>query len=92
MKASISKRRIYYDCDVDLAIEHELKAERAASLGRAGAALERALAAWRAAPGPETLREAQKRLWYLVVQREAMGLRRHRDLYEAYAVPKAWWY
>ena len=77
---------------MDLAIEHELKAERAASLGRAGAALERALAAWREAPSPDTVREAQKRLWYLVVQREAMGLLRHREVYELYAVPKTWWY
>ena len=75
---------------MDLAIEQELKAERAASLGRAGANLERALADWRAAPSPATTREAQKRLWYLVVQREAMGLRRHRDVYEVYGVPQAW--
>jgi len=77
---------------MDLAIEQELKAERAASLGRAGAALESALAAWRAAPSPTTQKEAQKRLWYLVVQREAIGLRRHRDVYELYGVPKTWWY
>lgn len=77
---------------MELAIEQELKAERAASLGRAGAALERALEAWRARPGADTLREAQKRLWYLVVQREAMGLRKHREIYDAYGVPKTWWY
>jgi hypothetical protein len=77
---------------VDLAIEHELKAERAASLGRAGAALERALAAWQKAPGTGTASEAQRRLWYLVVQREAMGLRGHREVYEVYGVPRPWWY
>ncbi len=79
--------------DVDLAVEHELKAERAAALGRTGAALERALDAWRSTPSEATAKEAQKRLFYLVVQREAVGLRRHRDVYELYAVPKAWqWY
>jgi len=77
---------------VDLAIEHDLKAERAASLGRAGAALEHALATWRESPGPASVREAQKRLWYLVVQREAMGLRRHREVYEIYGIPRSWWY
>lgn len=77
---------------MDLAIEEELKAERAASLGRAGAALERALAAWRGQPTPDALREAQKRLWYLIVQREAMGLLKHRDVYDAYGVPLTWWY
>ena len=77
---------------MDLAIEHELKGERAASLGRAGAALDRALAAWREAPSAATTNEAQKRLWYLIVQREALGLRRHREVYELYAVPKSWWY
>ena len=77
---------------MELAIEQDLKAERAASLGRAGAALERALADWRSAQSPHTLREAQKRLWYLVVQREAMGLNRHREVYEVYGVPKSWWY
>ena len=77
---------------MDLAIEQELKAERAASLGRAGAALERALDAWRRSPTPTNVREAQKRLWYLVVQREAMGLNRHREVYDVYAVPRGWWF
>jgi hypothetical protein len=77
---------------VDLAIEQELKAERAASLGRTGAALERALAAWRENPSVDLEREAKKRLWYLVVQREAMGLRRHREIYDVYGVPRGWWF
>lgn len=77
---------------MDLAIEQELKAERASSLGRAGAALERAMTAWRETPSPEARREAQKRLWYLIVQREALGLFKHRDVYETYAVPSGWRY
>ncbi|MBL8953860.1 MAG: hypothetical protein JNK82_23995 [Myxococcaceae bacterium] len=76
----------------NLAIEPELEAERAASLGRAGRRLEVALAEWRASPTPETLEEAQTRLWYLVVQRESIGLRVHRDLYELYDVPTTWRY
>jgi hypothetical protein len=78
---------------MDLAIENELKAERASALGRAGAALEKAMADWRAAPlDGERRAEAQKRLWYLVVHREALGLYRHHDVYELYAVPRSWWY
>lgn len=78
-------------------IESELQKERASSLGRAGEALERALSEWReaSAKGADAaaLRaEAQKRLWYLVVQREALGLRRHRELYDLYGIPKSWWY
>ena len=78
-------------------VEKELQRERATSLGRAGAQLEQALAAWRDAQAKgddagELRKEAQKRLWYLVVQREALGLRRHRELYELYAIPKSWWY
>jgi hypothetical protein len=78
-------------------LEGELQKERASSLGRAGAALERALAAWREATrnGSDVAAakaEAQRRLWYLVVQREALGLRRHREIYDLYGVPKSWWY
>jgi hypothetical protein len=78
-------------------LEGELQKERASSLGRAGAALEQALAAWREAHSNSgsaavAKAEAQKRLWYLVVQREALGLRRHRELYELYGIPKSWWY
>ncbi|MBK7860350.1 MAG: hypothetical protein IPJ65_17410 [Archangiaceae bacterium] len=74
-----------------LAIEAELQHERAASLGRAGRALERALAQWRASPTDDTLKEAKTRLWYLVVQREALGLYHHRDVYQHYGVPRGWY-
>ncbi len=78
-------------------VESELQKERAASLGRTGAQLEQSLEAWRTAQARGgdvgALRaEAQKRLWYLVVQREAVGLRNHRDVYELYGIPRAWWY
>jgi hypothetical protein len=84
-------------------LEKELQRERATSLGRAGAQLEQAMAAWRnahangeaeakGADPAELRKEAQKRLWYLIVQREALGLRRHRELYDLYAIPKSWWY
>ena len=33
--------------------------------------------------------EAEKQRWYLIVQREAMGLRHHGDIYELYRLPDA---
>lgn len=33
--------------------------------------------------------DAEKQRWYLIVQREAMGLRHHGDIYELYRVPDA---
>jgi hypothetical protein len=31
--------------------------------------------------------DADKQRWYLIVQREAMGLRHHGDIYELYRLP-----
>ena len=33
--------------------------------------------------------EAENQHWYLIVQREAMGLRHHGDIYELYRLPAA---
>jgi hypothetical protein len=33
--------------------------------------------------------DAEKQRWYLIVQREAMGLRHHGDIYELYRLPSA---
>jgi len=33
--------------------------------------------------------EAEKQRWYLVIQREALGLRQHADLEEMYPLPPA---
>jgi len=83
--------------------ERDLHSERAAALGRASRELEAALAAYAAAedacaadPSPGTrahrqaaLAHAGERLWYLVIQREAIGLRRHDELLEGLRVPHA---
>ena len=79
----------------------DLQAERAAGLARATERLEMALAelaradaVLAAAPTPiarelrrEALAHAGERLWYLVIQREAMGFSRHEMLYEVLRVP-----
>lgn len=86
-------------------IERELQGEKANALKAAIAALEDALAALRtadaalAAPGVpppglaarrhDLFAEAAERLWWLVVQREAMGLVHHDIFLEALAVPRA---
>lgn len=78
---------------MDLVIERELHAERATVMRYAGEALEKAVAAWRDLPADRALlQEAQRRLYYLIVQREAVGLYRHHDVFEVYGVPRAWWY
>jgi acyl-CoA reductase-like NAD-dependent aldehyde dehydrogenase len=87
--------------DEESPLELELRRERAQALSRAGERLEAALrelaqaeAALRAAPGPalvgardEAVALAGERLWFLVVQREAMGLRDHRMLDEVWPIP-----
>lgn len=86
------------------AVEAEVIAEQAASLGRAARRLERALAVLAALDAgqplplpemgrpalktrPEMLAEAREALWFLVVQREACGLRNSEDVLTAYRIP-----
>ncbi|HET6438959.1 MAG TPA: DUF6665 family protein [Anaeromyxobacter sp.] len=80
----------------------DLQAERASALARASERLEAALAELAAADAAraskpsstadarrrEALAEARERLWYLVIQREAVGLRRHETLYEVLRIPR----
>jgi len=70
-------------------IEQELAAERAGALARAFEALERALHDLEHGRGrrEHLFEEACERLWYLVVQREAIGLTRHQVLFEVLRVP-----
>jgi len=90
--------------DEPLAVEIEIRAEKARALGRTARAFGQELARLRAfeghlstlplrerlklAPELHALRKsAARRLWFLVVHREALGLRRHDDVYEVYGVP-----
>jgi hypothetical protein len=92
--------------DTPLAIEVEMRSEKASALRRVASRLESLLKeleeterALRARSGLERARfvarhrelraEAEKQRWYLIVQREAMGLRHHGDIYELYRVPEA---
>lgn len=84
-------------------IEKELASERASALRRIATTLEGLLSrlaaleaelvsaadrAPRLAAHEALRREAERYLWYLVVQREAIGLRRHDEVYEVYKVPR----
>ena len=74
-------------------IDYEIIEEKAATLGRVTARLEATLAALEAAEDPAlraSLREeAAEWLWYVVVQREAIGVTHHDALFEAYRIPPA---
>lgn len=78
------------------ALERDLQAERASALARIADLFDKALEAWEALESgevpPLASREAQlarrtelrdltaERLWMLIVQRETVGLRDHREL------------
>ena len=72
------------------ALHHAFAGESAASLGRLGRAVERAIARLRVSP--ESTREdgeyaCAEAVWLYFVQREACGLTRHDAVIESYAIP-----
>lgn len=71
-----------------LSVEAEILAERAEALGRSGRAVERALAAMRAAPPGETrvalAFAAAEAVQALFIQREMMGQRSHAEIIRLY--------
>lgn len=78
------------------AVDAEIIEEQASSLGRAGRRLEKAIAELKAADGASAvseanraalLAEAREALWFLVVQREAMGIRGASEVLAVYEVP-----
>lgn len=78
------------------ALTYELHAERAASLGLAARKMEAAVAALRAFDAGERaagvrredlLAEAAERVWYYVVQRDALGWHDHAHALAIYEVP-----
>jgi hypothetical protein len=91
------------------ALEREIAAEIASSLGRAGTKLEEAIERAQATrhaletslPGTPERRalierfdtertHAERRLRDLLIQREAIGLRRHTDVQHRYVIPAPW--
>lgn len=75
----------------DAALNTEIMAEQAASLGRAGTRVEKTLAALGAASDedrPAALKAAADAVWGLFIQRELLGQRNHGPLIEHYGIPK----
>ena len=74
-------------------LQRALSAESAATLGRLGRAVERALARLRdVADADGTVREdveyaCAEAVWYYFVQRETCGLVRHDSVIETYQIP-----
>jgi plasmid stabilization system protein ParE len=75
-----------------IALDYEIAQEQVSALGRAGRALEAALAGLAAYPEDgearaKLVREASYALWCYMVQREAIGLRDPRPVLRDYRVP-----
>ena len=73
-------------------LESEIAAEQAASLGRAGNAVETALEALAGPPADgedrtALLKAAAKAVHHYFIQRELCGLRRHDDAIRHFAIP-----
>lgn len=71
-------------------LAHEIQAERASALGRAGLRLETALSALAACPGPDAERladQAGRAAWEFMVLREMAGLRDWSAVARLYGIP-----
>lgn len=72
--------------------EDEIRSEMASALGRIGRTFEDLLAQLSKQDAasekyPELLKEARLYYWYLIVQRESIGLRNHEQVIREYKVP-----
>ncbi|MEI2387279.1 DUF6665 family protein [Breoghania sp. JC706] len=83
---------------VEKALEYEVLAEKASTLGRLQGKLERALALVSECEGSaeanterheRLLEEAGEALWYVAIQRDLCGLRVDAAFYRTFQVPKA---
>ena len=70
-------------------LEHEVLAEKAATYSRLVQKLEKALAALRDDESEDALDAAGQALWYVMVQRDLCGFRRHDLFYKELNVPAA---
>lgn len=70
------------------ALDHEIMAERASSLGAAEHKVIAAIAALTSAPGDlRALQQARSAVWAYFVQRELIGFRRHTDVIQSLSIP-----
>ena len=74
-----------------VAVEAEIRGEKAAALGDAARRVEAALAALTRTDGPERERlldEAAQAVWGFLIQRELMGLRDREAIIAYYDIPR----
>lgn len=73
------------------ALEHEVMAEKAGTLGRLTRNLEKCLDRLASADNDDDYRvivaEAGEALWYVMIQRELCGLRQHKAFFDHMGVP-----
>jgi hypothetical protein len=77
------------DNPLNAALEHEILAEKAGTYARLVTLLEKALEKLAAEESEETLSAAGQALWYVMIQRDLCGFRRHDLFYEELDVPPA---
>ena len=71
------------------ALDHEIMAERASSLGAAEHKVIAALAALASVPDDSVaLQQARNAVWAYFVQRELIGFRKHNDVIQALSIPQ----
>lgn len=78
---------------LQLALDYEVAAEKASSLGHAGRVVAERMAALRAFQGEKPdraplLKDAADAVWAYFIQRELCGLRRHDDAIREYGIPR----
>lgn len=72
-------------------LEHEVMAERAASLGAAEKRVAKTVSAYNESQKDDRSQElaaAQKAVWAYFVQRELCGFKRHQDIIAAFSIPR----
>ncbi len=70
------------------ALDHEIMAERASSLGAAEQHVVKAIAALAASSGDTAaLQQARNAVWAYFVQRELIGFRKHNDVIQELNIP-----
>lgn len=93
---SLASKNVLKQDPLTASLEHEVLAEKAATYGRLVQRLEKALKALReyedALSSPEheaLLNAAGRALWYVMIQRDLCGFRRHDLFYKELDIPAA---
>lgn len=77
------------DSPLNVALEHEIIAEKAGTYARLIQGLEKALAELAEEESEESLSAAGQALWYVMIQRDLCGFRRHDLFYKELNIPAA---